>query len=135
MREIVCYGKIECGEKMNLDYKAIGIRIKEKRSERAITQDKLAELSGLSNTHMSHVETGNTKVSLPALLAIANGLETSIDSLVIDNLVSSRGIIESEISAYMQDCSDAEMHIIMETVKSLKESLRRNRPKNVADLD
>lgn len=39
---------------MILDYKAIGVRIKDARSMQDMSQERLAELAGLSTTHTSH---------------------------------------------------------------------------------
>lgn len=50
---------------MELDYKAIGKRIKIARIKADLTHEKLAEMSGLSPTHMSNIETGTTRVSMP----------------------------------------------------------------------
>ena len=50
---------------MELDYKAIGKRIKIQRIQREMTQEKLAELTGLSNPHISNVETGSTQPEHP----------------------------------------------------------------------
>ena len=43
-----------------IDYAAIGRHIREKRLERGLSQEKLAELSDVGVTHISHIETGNT---------------------------------------------------------------------------
>lgn len=59
---------------MNLDYKAIGKRIKIARIRADLTQEKLAERVNLSTSHMSNIETGTTKVSLSAIVDIANAL-------------------------------------------------------------
>ena len=68
------------------DYKAIGNRIKQARKRQKITQKKLAEMTDLSTSHMSHIESGKTKVSLPSLIQIANALHTTVDSLLHDNI-------------------------------------------------
>lgn len=57
---------------MDTDYKEIGKRTKIARIRENITQEALAEKISLSTPHMSNVETGNTKVSLPAIIRIAN---------------------------------------------------------------
>lgn len=49
---------------MELDYRAIGKRIKIERIKADLTQEKLAEKSGVSLAHMSNIETGTTRVSL-----------------------------------------------------------------------
>lgn len=68
---------------MVLDYAAIGARIREARSVKDMSQERLAELAGLSTTHTSHIETGNTRVSIPSLIKITNALGVSLDELEI----------------------------------------------------
>ena len=41
------------------------------RKKFGITQEELAEKVDISVTHMSHIETGNTKLSLPVFVDIA----------------------------------------------------------------
>ena len=48
---------------MELDYKAIGKRIKIARIKADLTQERPAEIVGISPTHMSDIETGTTRVS------------------------------------------------------------------------
>ncbi len=57
---------------MELDYKAIGKRVKIARIRADLTQEELSEKAGLSTTHMSNIETGNSKLSLPMAVALAN---------------------------------------------------------------
>ena len=62
---------------MQLNYSDIGMRIKAERLRQNMSQERLAEIAELSITHTSHIETGNTKVSLPALVKIANAMGTT----------------------------------------------------------
>ena len=59
---------------MELDYRAIGKRIKIARIQANLKQEKLAEIINVSPTHLSNIETGTTHVSLQALVRIANAL-------------------------------------------------------------
>ena len=67
---------------MDLDYKAIGKRIKAARIKKGVTQDVIAERIGITPQHMSNVETANSKVSLATLVTIANELDVSFDELL-----------------------------------------------------
>ena len=60
---------------MELDYQAIGVRIRRLRKERGLTQQTLAEMSGQEPSNISHIERGATKLSLPTLVSVANALE------------------------------------------------------------
>lgn len=110
---------------MELDYKAIGQRIKEARARNGVSQEQLAEKVGLSTAHTSHIETGNTKVSLPALVQIANALNVSMDELICDSSVKAKPVFENEITRTVQDCDEHEIRIISDTVIALKNSLRK----------
>lgn len=90
-----------------------------------MSQERMAELAGLSMTHTSHIETGNTKVSLPALVQIANALNVSLDDLVCDSLDKVKIIFKNEITQTVQDCSEQEIRVIADTIIALKSSLRK----------
>lgn len=70
---------------MELDYKAIGKRIKIARIKADLTQERLAERIGISPTHLSNIETGTTRVSLSTIISIANALSVTGDDLLCDN--------------------------------------------------
>ncbi len=65
-----------------LDYAKLGNKIKATRRQKGLTQEKLAESVSCNTSHISNIENNYTKVSLNVLLAIANALDTSIDSLL-----------------------------------------------------
>ena len=110
---------------MQLNYTDIGMRIKAERFRQNMRQERLAEFAELSITHTSHIETGNTKVSLPALVKIANALGTTLDDLVCDSLIVAKKPFENEITQEAQNCTEREIRIIADTIKALKASLRK----------
>lgn len=65
-----------------MNYYEIGQRIRKIRKAHGLSQEELAEKIGISTTHMSHIETGNTKLSLPVLVSIASVLEVQTDDLL-----------------------------------------------------
>ena len=73
-----------------INYKDIGKRIKIARIRGDITQEKLAEAVNISSSHLSNIETGNARVSLPTLVHIANALDVSLSDLLCDNLVRAK---------------------------------------------
>ena len=70
--------------KLDIDYKAIGLRIKAARARKGLTQGNIANLTGLSTPHISNIETGNTKLGLPTIIHLANVLDVSVDELLCD---------------------------------------------------
>lgn len=68
----------------DLDFIQIGSRIREKRLSKGYTQDILANYLDIDASHISNIEHGRCKVSLTALVGIANALNCSIDCFLID---------------------------------------------------
>lgn len=93
---------------MEIDYKAIGQRIKIARIKKGITQEAVADLIDITPAHMSNVETGKTKVSLPTLIEIANALSVSVDVLLCDNVLASQNIFKGEAKEIFEDCDDCD---------------------------
>lgn len=59
----------------------IGANIKQIRLIKKISQRKLAELAGISNTYLSDIEVGRTNPSLKTLLKLAAALELDVKEL------------------------------------------------------
>lgn len=111
---------------MELDYKAIGKRIKIARIKADLTQEKLAEMIELSPTHLSNIETGTTRVSLSTIVSLANALSVSVDDLLCDSVIKSKVQFEKDIKDILQDCDDYEIRIIKDMMESMKATLRRD---------
>lgn len=112
---------------MEMDYKDIGKRVKRERDGSGMTQEKLAELVNISVTHMSNIENGNTKLSLPVLMDIANALGCDADALLFGNLNNNKNAAAVYLSNLLEDCTQSERVIIIDTIQSLKDSLTRSR--------
>ena len=67
-----------------MDLKAVGLRIKTAREAKGLTQENLAALVDLSSTHISVIERGMKTVRLDTFVAIANALDVSADTLLVD---------------------------------------------------
>lgn len=109
-----------------MDYYAIGQRIRKIRKARGFSQEKLAEEIGISTTHMSHIETANTKMSLSTFVALASALEVRTDELLYDESPENRSTSIISIMEILNDCSTQQVRIIEDVVKAVKESLNRN---------
>lgn len=108
-----------------IDYKSIGGKIRKKRKELNISQEKLAEACDVGTTHISHIETGNCIPSLKVFIAILNTLSCSADELLCGELDNSGNFYAHQLAELLADCDSREMRIISDTVLSLKNSLRK----------
>ncbi len=109
---------------MEINYIEIGQRIRKFRLERGLTQERLSEMAGLTPAHFSHVETGNTKVSLPSLLRIAESLDITLDDLVCPNLAHTKHVSVKEMDVLLSDCSDKEARALVTIAEAGKRAIR-----------
>ena len=113
-------------ESMELDYKAIGKRIKIARINADMTQEHLSDLIELSPSHMSNIETGTAKVSLTTMVRIANALSVTVDDLLCDNLVHAKVQFEQDIQQLLDGCSELEIRLVKDVIESTLNTLRRD---------
>ena len=111
---------------MELNYIAIGKRIKKLRKDKKWSQETLREKIDISKTHMSHIESGTTKLSLPVLVDIANALDTTTDHILQDSVSSTTPVFMNEINDILSDCNNSELHAMIETMYLIKGIIRNN---------
>lgn len=109
---------------MEIDYRAIGSRIRKYRLERGLSQETVSEMADLTPAHYSHIERGNTKPSLPTLIPVANVFGVSIDDLLCDNLNKSTHVRVKDINELLEDCSSSEIKALVEILAASKKALR-----------
>lgn len=102
-----------------VDYGKLGLRIKESRRSRGLTQDILAEMVGCNTSHISNIENNHTKVSINTLLAIANALNTSIDYLLSEQYGNSALALDHEILRALKNCDIQKKEKILKIIDIL----------------
>ena len=109
-----------------MDLKNIGLNIKKIRMEKGYTQSKLAEMSDISNVHMSHIETGIVAMSLECLLNICNSLNVSPDSILMGEYKITHKSASDIITDNIKDLTSDEKRFLIESSKLLSK-LKINR--------
>ena len=109
---------------MELDFKAIGKRIKIARIRTNLTQETVADKIGVTPQHVSNIETGNSSVSLTTLVAIANLLNVSVDELLCDTVLKSKPVFIKEADEIFSDCNEYEVRVLVDVLKATKSSKR-----------
>ena len=64
--------------------KALGLRIKQLRAALGVTQEELADRSGMFRTYMSRIESGVANPTVTMLYAVADALEVRVQELFDD---------------------------------------------------
>lgn len=109
-----------------MDYYVIGQRIRKFRKAHSFSQEELAEKVGISTTHMSHIETGNTKLSLVVLVKIALALEVNTDDILFDQALINKSSLTEQIVELLDSCSPQELVIIYDIIKATQISLSKH---------
>lgn len=110
-----------------LNYEEIGARIRKVRKGKGLSQEELAEKIYISTTHMSHIETGNTKLSLPVLADISTALNVSSDELLFGSSKQAQGIASDRLQTFICNCTReqaAAIAILAENLKSLADTIK-----------
>lgn len=106
-----------------MDYYAIGQRIRKIRKARGLSQEQLAERIGISTTHMSHIETANTKLSLPVFVTIAEALDVRADDLLYDSQSLNCGAALHSLLGLLDSCSRPQLCVLEEIVRAAKSAI------------
>lgn len=105
----------------NIDYAALGKRIKNKRVENKLTQEQLGEMCELSAAHIGHIERGTRILSVDVLFRIAQVLNVSVDYLLFDSVENDN--ILSSIAPILKDTDKNKVNYFLNTVRVLAENI------------
>ena len=97
---------------MNIDYKLIGSRIKEKRKIKKYTQEVLAEHMNVTVGYISQIERGITRVNLDTLAQISNILECDIASLITSSNITNSDYLTTDITVLLRQLDSSERNIL-----------------------
>ncbi|MBP3509319.1 helix-turn-helix domain-containing protein [Oscillibacter sp.] len=110
---------------MELDYVALGARIRHIRKSKGMTQNFLAEQVGIEPSNISHIERAVSKVGLSTLVKMANVFGCSVDDLLCDSISCEREAFENQLVELSKDCSPKELRMLTDMARALKESMRK----------
>ena len=103
-----------------LDFSVIGQRIKEVRSERNLTQEYIANVTGVNVSHISNIETCKTRVSLTLLVGICNALDCTLDYILQNEYHNNpTSIMEKELFNVIKDMEKEKQETLLRIAKVL----------------
>jgi len=112
---------------MAIDYESLGKRIKEARREKGYTQEQLANATGMSQQHIGNIETAANKLSLQALVDIANVLSITTDSLLQDSIDTSVTSYDMKAKQILDDCNDSEKESLLHLMAEIRDAFKSNK--------
>jgi transcriptional regulator with XRE-family HTH domain len=97
---------------MKINYKKMGKRIKSARKKKKFTQERLAEITGLSNNYISNIERGSSIPSIDTLIKICNSLNVTPDFVLLDSIYTSKEYLKDEIAKKLEKCNDKNIRLV-----------------------
>lgn len=115
---------------MNLDafLKVFGKKIKAIRKSKRISQEKLAELSGLHPTYISDVERGEVNASIYNCYKITNALGIPLSNFISPQSGKSNEEIENEINTLygsIRELGRKEQKIILSALRGMLSAIKK----------
>ena len=97
---------------MALNFNIIGIRLKQARLNKKITQEKLAEMIDVSVTYVSRIERGSTNINLKRLSELCDILEVSEGEILNGTSSASPSYLNKEFNELLKSCPAEKIDLV-----------------------
>jgi len=104
---------------LGMDLKKLGLRIKELRKKKKLTQDELSELAGMNSKHLGEVERGAINISIQNIDKIAESLGVPLLILLDIEHQKSKEELSREIAKMVEGSSDEQVQLIHRVVTDI----------------
>ncbi|MBD5151527.1 MAG: helix-turn-helix transcriptional regulator [Oscillibacter sp.] len=101
-----------------MDYTVLGAAIRKKRIERGWKIATLADKAGVSEDFIGKIERATDVPSLQTLVAIANALEVSVDSLLRNDLAVVDVSLCEELNCLIENMSPKRKKLFLQFVRN-----------------
>ncbi len=108
---------------MNIDYKLIGLRIKENRRITGLTQEQLAKRLDVTVGYVSQLERGISKVSLDTLGRITAVLDCDITVFLVNSAVNQESYLCGELIEKFRKLNPTQKKLVIKICDDILESL------------
>ncbi len=103
---------------MGLEKGALGNMIRKARMEKQMSQETLAELVGITPTHLKHIESEHRKPSLTVLFDLVSALHISLDSLLMPEENTQKALYQNA-SLLLAQCDAGQLRIVIALLEAL----------------
>ncbi len=108
-----------------INYEAIGRRIAVYRKSAGLTQAQLSESLDISDSYISQIERGKSKISLQRLSEIADILNIDIALLVSDKAICKNMSINTEIHEIIKDWPEERISLLTSVLMNLAKEIKK----------
>lgn len=106
----------------------MGRMLREARLARHMTQDVLAEKTGISKRHITHIEKGKANPSYTVLKLISSALNFSMNSL-FDDAIDEEKVFENQLLMAYRSCPSERKMLILNVIRTLTDGLKEKNEK------
>ena len=107
---------------MNINYTVIGMRLKQARLNKKITQEKLAENLDVSVAYISRIERGSTEINLKRLSEICSFLNVTEGDILNGTSQNSANYLNTDFNNLLKNCPPEKIDLIYKIAKVIIES-------------
>ncbi|MCI8552861.1 MAG: helix-turn-helix transcriptional regulator [Lawsonibacter sp.] len=104
-----------------VDYKLIGSRIKQRRENSKMTQERVAELVNITVVYLSKIENGKVRPTLDTLAAICSALNCDLGEILLNITPESNQYQNERVIKLFQSCSPNVKPIALKLLEQLTE--------------
>lgn len=97
---------------MEINYKELGERIAKRRKVLNLTQDDVAEATGLSNNHISNIENNHSIPSIETLLKICKALDITPDYFLLGIVRQANDSLLAQINQKIKLCDEKKLELV-----------------------
>lgn len=122
-------------QKVNQLLRVLAMRMRERRKSLGLTQEQLAEKSGLTPNYVGKLEICHSSPSFSALVILAEALEVEVHELLAMDADRPWLVASQEVQRVMDSLGEqdaefilSEFHHFADYIKSLRKGVQRGRP-------
>lgn len=104
-----------------MNFEDIGARIKKRRIELNMTQEKLAEKAELTETHIGAIERATSKCSVETLVKLAQVLDLNVDYLLFGTTANN---IDHTFATIMKNLPKDKQTLFVELCQAIADKLK-----------
>ena len=97
-----------------MNQKMVGKNVKKIRMALGLSQSQVAEKANISAVHLSHIETGNTVMSIGCLLSLCAALSTTPNDVLMGEYDLTGGATDAMLQGVMTNLTPDENRLLIE---------------------
>ena len=99
----------------------LGRRVKDLRTKRGLTQEKLAELAAIDVKYLGGIERGTENPTIGTLEKLSNALAVKVFQIVeFEHEILGKRLLRRRINQILDNCDDRELQTILRLVSAIK---------------